>query len=110
MSKALITEARLTAIANAIRAKNSSSDRYTPSQMAAVIQELDTSGIHPTGTKQITQNGTHDVTEYASANVNVQPALQSKTATVNGTVAPDQGYYGLSSVTVAIPSYDEVSF
>jgi len=104
MSRALITESYLTDIANAIRAKNGSSDTYTPPQMAAAIEAIPTGGITPTGTKQITQNGTHDVTQYASANVNVQPNLQSKTATVNGTVTPDQGYDGLSSVIVNVES------
>ena len=102
MSRALITESYLTGIANAIRAKLGVQDTYTPPQMAAAIEALDTSGIHPTGTKNINQNGTHDVTEYASANVNVQPNLQSKTATENGTVTPDQGYDGLSSVVVNV--------
>ena len=102
MSRALITEAYLTDIANAIRTKLGVQDMYTPPQMAAAIESIPTGGITPTGTKNITQNGTHDVTQYASANVNVQPNLQSKTATQNGTVVPDQGYDGLSSVVVNV--------
>lgn len=101
----MITEGYLTDIANAIRAKNSSSDTYTPPQMAAAIQAIPT-GITPTGTVNITQNGTHDVTQYASANVNVQPNLQSKTVTENGTVTPDQGYDGLSQVVVNVSGGD----
>lgn len=102
MSRALITTSYLTGIANAIRAKNGSSDTYTPPQMAAAIEAIPTGGITPTGTKQITQNGVHDVTQYASANVSVQPNLQSKTVTENGTVTPDAGYDGLSSVVVNV--------
>lgn len=62
---------------------------------------------NPTGTKSITQNGTVDVSNYASANVNVPtptPALQSKSVTIteNGTttITPDSGYDGLDEVEV----------
>lgn len=102
MSKVLVTESHLNNIAEAIRSKNGAATTYRPGDMATAIEALDTSGIHPTGTKNIAQNGTHDVTQYASANVNVQPNLQSKTATQNGTVTPDQGYDGLSSVVVNV--------
>jgi len=40
MSQALITESNLTAIANAIRAKNGLSASYTPAQMPAAIGEI----------------------------------------------------------------------
>lgn len=47
MSKALITEDYLTDIADAIRAKNGSSDTYTPPQMAAAIAAIPTGGGAP---------------------------------------------------------------
>ena len=64
--------------------------------------------IIPNGTIDITSNGTIDVTTFASASVEVQPALQSKEVTPSTseqTIVPDSGTYGLSSVKVkAIPS------
>ena len=62
------------------------------------------------GTKQVSinQNGitTEDVTGYADVeiDVDVQPNLQSKTATQNGLVEPDQDYDGLSDVDVQVPA------
>lgn len=182
MCKVLITEQYLQDIADAIRAKLESEDAYTPGGMAGAIMEIET-GIIPIGTKQIAANGTHDVTQYASAAVQVpntydatdegkvvsdgalvtqtgttitqngtydttendevtvnvsgggypeptgsvsitengtydvkdvasavvavptsEPVLQSKTAVRNGTVTPDAGYDGLSSVVVNVPS------
>lgn len=68
------------------------------------------SGIIPTGTKNISNNGIHDVTEFAYANVQVTPILQEKSASVSETshdVEPDNGYDGLSVVHVdaIAPSY-----
>lgn len=61
-------------------------------------------GITPTGTINISQNGTTDVTAYAEANVNVQPDLESKSITIteNTTtvVQPTAGKDGLSSVSI----------
>lgn len=62
--------------------------------------------IKPQGTKDITQNGESDVTEYEKVNVNVQapaPKLQEKTVVLSEnaqTITPDSGKDGLSIVNV----------
>ena len=62
--------------------------------------------IRPQGTKSITSNGTNiDVTEYATADVNIQPNNQNKTVTPtetqqNITADSGQNYTGLGTVTV----------
>lgn len=55
------------------------------------------------GTKNITQNGTSDVTNYESVSVAVSATLQTKSVTPTETaqtVTPDSGYDGLSQVDV----------
>ncbi|MBR2697431.1 MAG: hypothetical protein IKE76_02485 [Clostridia bacterium] len=101
MSRVLVTSGHLQDIADAIRDKNGGSTLYRPGDMAAAIAGLYS---EPTGSVTITENGTVNVKDYAAAEVSVTPALQSKTATQNGTVTPDAGYYGLSSVSVEVPS------
>ena len=59
-------------------------------------------GITPTGTLDISENGERDVTTYEKVNVNVQPLLQEKTVTENGTIVADEGYDGLSSVEINV--------
>ena len=60
----------------------------------------------PSGTIQLTENGTVNVANYEYAEVDVQPALQSKTVTItnNGTqtITPSTGKDGLSSVTITV--------
>lgn len=63
----------------------------------------------PKGSISITDNAIVDVTEYATAIVNVEQPLQDKTVTTNGRVDPDEGYYGLSSIYVDVPPLYKVT-
>lgn len=71
--------------------------------------------VIPSGTQQITENGTYDVSGKANAVVNVEPNLEQKTVTIteNGTteVTPTSGKDGMSKVTVTtnVPAITEVA-
>lgn len=76
--------------------------------LAAVnaLPEAGGGGINPTGTIEITENGTHDVTNYATAEVNVpskEPVLQEGNATPTKsrqTFNPPSGVDGFSKFVV----------
>lgn len=72
MGFGIIDTSTLTAIANAIRSKLGVQTTYKPSEMATAIGQISSGGITPTGTKEITANGTNiDVASYAYADVAV---------------------------------------
>lgn len=61
--------------------------------------------IQPSGTKNINENGTHDVTEYASVRVAVRrddPIIQPLEITENGTYTAPDGVDGFSPITVNV--------
>lgn len=74
MSRAMITEDYLTDIADAIRAKNGSSDTYTPPQMAGAIAAIPTGSDIDVEPLSVTANGTYTAPTgkaYSPVTVNV---------------------------------------
>ena len=96
------------AICDAIRSKTGTTESINHQDIPAKIKAIET-GITPTGTKSITSNGTHDVTAYASASVNVpvpngyiKPS-GTKSITANGN-SIDVNSYQYVNVNVPVPS------
>lgn len=82
---------KLTAIANAIREKGGTTDSLTLAEMPQAINNIET-GIIPTGSIEITENGTYDVTDKASAVVNVASSSgggEQSFSYVTGTFTPE---------------------
>ena len=77
------------------------------SAVADVVKNIDI-GIVPTGTKQIKENGRHDVADVAFADVDVQPKLQEKTTTENGEFTPDEGFDGFGKFVVAVEGKEDL--
>lgn len=109
MADVIIDNSNLYDIADSIRAKLGVQTTYKPSQMADAIDSISGGGITPTGTISITENGTHDVTSYASASVAVpQGATPTGTKqisiTENGTTTEDVTNYASAEITVNVSS------
>lgn len=90
-------DADLAAVADAIRAKGGTTAPMSfPDGMTEAISNI-SAGITPTGTIDITTNGTHDVASQATANVQVPTGTERTSSDVTvsgGTVTVPAGLYG----------------
>lgn len=99
MAKGLVSDTNLTAIANAIRAKNGSSDTYTPATMATAITNIPTSQVDETTALQYMLNNKTDYTGVAAGLTNLTE-LPTFTQP-DGILEFTQAFRGCSALTSA---------
>lgn len=78
---------------------------------SVTIEAIPEEYIIPSGTKEIVENGTYDITENANVNVNVpKPEVASKKIISNGIYrAEDENLYGYNQVEVSVPNPKVIS-
>lgn len=91
-------------IADSIRAKTGGTDLIPRENIPYEISQI-SSGITPTGTINITQNGDTDVTNYATAHVAVPEPSGSQTFTNNGTYNVSSIAQAIINVSSTMPAY-----
>lgn len=101
MSKVSVTKAKLDALAAAVANKANEELPLTLDAMREAVNDIRL----PSGTISITENGTVDVSQYASASVDVAESsvIDPLTITENGTYTYN-GRGGYSPITVNVPS------
>ena len=97
---AYVNNQTLTDIADAVRYKTGTNTSMLLRDIPNKIRNIN--GIIPSGTMEITQNGTYDVANKESVNVAINPDLQPLSVSENGSYQPD-GFDGYSDVTVDVP-------
>lgn len=100
----------LGSVADAIRAKSGGSRQLAfPAGFLSEIGNIQTGGITPSGSLSIIENGTYDVTQKASAVVNVPQGITptgTKQISIlqNGTTTEDVTSYASAEITVNVPN------
>ena len=97
VEKGLVSKSALTAIGNAIRAKNGSTTKYKPSEMAAAISELKTGDFAVATsdkfTYKVVQSANQIITSTpAGKSINNQDGTISLALTDDTTVSPNTNY------------------
>lgn len=81
------------------RLQENNTDLQTILDKVNALPDAESGGITPTGTLQIAENGTYDVTEYASAVVNVESSGGSDTSAEDALITRSATAYTNARVT-----------